>query len=156
MCRRRMLQAAPKRAEKPEPATAALLPPKARAAVAKLHDAHTGEKAPAAAPVAETPAKTVTTEPAETEQKTQTPQPGERKHSASQTVERKSSRHERASHTTSSVWIDEHGRPLSAREIQNIKRLLREGDGRSARRSERAPVRYHRAGSNTTFEDIWR
>jgi hypothetical protein len=54
------------------------------------------------------------------------------------------------------VWIDEYGRPLSAREIQNIKRLLREGDGRSARRSERAPVRYHRAGSNTTFEDIWR
>jgi hypothetical protein len=54
------------------------------------------------------------------------------------------------------VWTDEHGRPLSAREIQNIKRLMREGDGRGARRSERAPVRYHRAGSNTTFEDIWR
>jgi hypothetical protein len=59
-------------------------------------------------------------------------------------------------HATSSVWIDEHGRPLSAREIHEIKRLLREGDGRGSRRSGRAPARYHRAGSNATFEDIWR
>jgi tetratricopeptide (TPR) repeat protein len=146
-----LLQAAPKRAEKPEHPTAALPPPKARAAVAKPQ--RKGARGRAGGRNA---GQDRDNRPTETVQKKQTPQPGERKRSASQTVERKSSRHERASHATSSVWTDKHGLPLSAREIQNIKRLMREGDGRGACRSERAPVRYHRAGSNTTFEDIWR
>jgi tetratricopeptide (TPR) repeat protein len=51
--------------------------------------------------------------------------------------------------SSNSTWVDDKGRPLSPREIAEIKRLM------APQRHSEQPVRYRRAGS-TTFEDIWR
>jgi hypothetical protein len=53
----------------------------------------------------------------------------------------------RAPRASREVWVDEHGRPLSARQVRELKRLLHESDNRGTRRYR---------GASTSFDRAWR
>ncbi len=63
-----------------------------------------------------------------------------------QRPEQRTAAHTRKPQVIREVWTDAHGRPLSAREVREIKRLLHESDSRSAGRSR----------GDASFDKVWR
>ena len=64
-----------------------------------------------------------------------------------QSREQRAAAHRHGSRVIREVWTDAHGRPLSAREVREIKRLLHESDSRSAGRGTRG---------DASFDKVWR
>jgi hypothetical protein len=54
--------------------------------------------------------------------------------------------HKHVPYAGNEVWTDEHGRPLSAHEVREIKRLLHESDRRGTRRDR----------AESSFDRVWR
>jgi tetratricopeptide (TPR) repeat protein len=105
------------------------------------------EKTDAAAAVAK-PVNTAAREDTDAARRAAAPQPQQDERSQRKPYERKTNARSASTHVpSSSIWVDEHGRRLSAREVREVQRLLRHSH---------APVRYYPPGSRPSFDEIFR
>jgi regulator of sirC expression with transglutaminase-like and TPR domain len=140
--KRRQAELAAQKAKKEKAEAAAA----AAASAPKL--ANTGDTAKPAAPAVAMPVNTAAREDTDAARRTAAPQPQQHERSQRTRHERKANARRASTRVpSSSIWVDEHGRRLSAREVREVQRLLRHSH---------APVRYYPPGSRPSFDEIFR
>jgi tetratricopeptide (TPR) repeat protein len=118
----------------------------AAASAAKRAEKRATAKPPAVPPPPAQPNKKAVR--ANTERRAAAPPPRPSEHSQRKPLARRASAPPAAKRLPrSGVWIDQHGRPLSAREVREIQRLMRQSQ---------SPVRYYPPRRPPSFSDIFR
>lgn len=107
-----------------------------------------GDTAKPAAPAVAKPVNTAAREDTEAARRAAAPQPQQHERSQRKPHERKADAGRASTRVpSSSIWVDEHGRRLSAREVREVQRLLRHSH---------APVRYYPPGRKPSFGEVFR